>query len=281
MSSWNQRSIFFPYLPDQCRVLTINSNILRGVPTNSQLTLTLLRIGEVHNTPLPPVPSSKPDDANNKNPVDPDDLPIDGTHDEKADALVPSATEKAHTSGNPEENKDEPKHKRLSKITRIFKGNTKTAVETKLAADKVLATAGSKTAKDHLGVLPKENNLIYAGPSDFKARYEGKKGWIYITDDSHPILAFTTHDPRPDGSHTKLENVLSIAVDEIKELKRAHAFMSGAGEKAASWSGDKQLLGSLEVEDVSGNSWKFTAIPERDELFNRLVALGGQRWENM
>jgi len=94
-------------------------------------------------------------------------------------------------------------------------------------------------------------------------------------------LAFTTHEPKPDGSHTALDAVLSIAVDDIKELQRSHAFVSKAGELAANWSEDKQLLGSLEVEDVSGKSWKFTAIPERDELFNRLVALGSQRWENL
>lgn len=261
--------------------LTIISNILRGVPTNNQLTLTLLRIGEIHNTPLPPVPSSKPDDEDIENQVDPNDLPIDGTEEEKANALSPSSPEKAHTSGNPESNNDQPKHKRLSKITRIFKGNTKTAVATKLTADRVLATAGSKRAKDHLGVLPKEKNLIYAGPSDFKARYEGKKGWIYITEEEHPILAFTTHDPQPDGSHTDFESELKIKVDDIKMLKRAHAFVSGVGEKAANWSGDEKLLAGLEVEDIRGDFWKFTAIPERDELFNRLVALGSQRWENM
>lgn len=254
---------------------------MRGVPTDSQLTLTLLRIGEVHNTPLPPVPSSKHDDPENKNPIDPDDIPLEGTRAEKVDAIAPSNTEKAHTTSNGSDKPEEPKHKRLSKITRIFKGNTKAAVETKLAADHVRAAAGSKTAKDHLGVLPKENNLVYAGPSDFKARYEGKKGWIFITEDANPTLAFTTHDPRGDGSHTELEAVLSIAVDDIKELKRAHAFVSKPGEMAANWSQDKQLLGSLEIKDVAGKSWKFTAIPERDELFNRLVAVGGQRWENL
>lgn len=154
-------------------------------------------------------------------------------------------------------------------------------METKLVVDHVRAAAGSKTAKDHLGVLPKENTLVYAGPSDFKARYEGKKGWIFVTEDEHPTLAFTTHDPRSDGSHTELEAVLSIAVDDIKGLKRSHAFVSKPGEMAANWSSDKQLLGSMEIEDVSGKNWKFTAIPERDELFNRLVAVGNQKWENL
>ncbi len=89
-------------------------------------------------------------------------------------------------------------------------------------------------------------------------------------------------DPRPANMHTgNLEPVVEIDVNEIKQLKRAKAFVNKSAEMAADWSSGKELLGSVEVKDKEGKMWRFTAVPERDELFNRLIALGGQRWENL
>ncbi len=39
---------------------SVNRTILRGVPTNAQLTLTLLRIAEQAHAPLPPPPIPRP-----------------------------------------------------------------------------------------------------------------------------------------------------------------------------------------------------------------------------
>ena len=113
-----------------------------------------------------------------------------------------------------------PKHKKLSKIMRVLKGNTKAAVETKLAVDHVRAKVGSEKAKGHLGVLPKKKNLIYAGPSEFKARYDGKPGWLYVTDNS----VLFSHKEQGDRSSP----VVEIPFADIKQLKRATAF-SGHG----------------------------------------------------
>jgi len=45
-------------VPDWRRYLELRNSILKGVPTNAQLTITLLRIGEVNKSPLPPPPPS-------------------------------------------------------------------------------------------------------------------------------------------------------------------------------------------------------------------------------
>lgn len=258
----------------------LNSNLLRGVPTNGQLTLTLLRIGEVHKTPIPPVPTSRPDDADQQQAIDLGDVPLAASPAAKLSAIQESPTDK--TEANAEESKAEPKHKRLSKITRIFKGNTKAVVESKLSIDHVRAKAGSDKAKGHLGVLPKPKNLVYAGPSHFKARLDGKQGWLYITEGARSVLLYTTKDPRPNSKDAgNLEPLVAIEVEGIKQLKRATAFVGKPAEMAADWSSDKELLGSVEVEDGNGKMWRFTALPERDELFNRLIALGGQKWLNL
>jgi len=63
------------------------------------------------------------------------------------------------------------------------------------------------------------------------------------------------------------------------ELKK----MGGYGWKAelvVGWALDREVANGLEIFDRRGNSWKVTAMPLRDELFNRLVAMGGQKWES-
>lgn len=258
----------------------MSSNLLRGVPTHAQLTLTLLRIGEVNKTPLPPVPSSNKDDPQQNTAVDLDDIPLNVSDEDKLQAIDPSSMHKAHSheSGEPQ---DEPKHKRLSKIARVFKGQTKATVDAKLAVDKVLAAGGSSNAKGHLGVLPKTEKLVYAGPTDFKARYNGKPGWLHITSEVKPSLVFTTQEAMPVGDLVSKDVEFTIPVEDIKVLKRAAAFSNKLGKKAAEYSEDRELLGALEIDDLSGKTWRFTALPERNELFNRLVAMGRQRWENL
>ncbi|TVY35041.1 hypothetical protein LOCC1_G006893 [Lachnellula occidentalis] len=290
--------------PTWKEVFNPKNNIFRGLPTNNQLTLTLLRIGEAHNSPIPPVPGTKPTDANRLPDVKVDDIPLNATRQEVADAMYPSdmpighvdhsspTTAKADQDSG-EGEKEKPKHRHLSKVLGLMKWSNKATVETKLKIDQVRATAGSHEARGHIGVLPKEKYLIYAGPAEFVARYDGKRGWLCITSPipsastsstTSPRLIFTVTDPR--GKHDQLDlfdksNTLwSINIADIHRLKRASAFAAKTAEKAAQ-SQDKDLLASLEIEDKMGKVWRFTAIPERDELFNRLVAVGPQRWENM
>lgn len=267
--------------PTWMQQLEPKNNILRGVPTNNQIALTLLRIGEAYKTPLPPVPESKKDEPYQRKAIDVNEIPLDASKTEKELAIMPEPNAGIDT----EQDEDGPKHKHLSKILRVFKGQTKAAVETKLAVDRVRAAAGSEKAKGHLGVLPKEKNIIYAGPSEFKARYQGKPGWLYISESAEPFLVFTKHDARTPAGKLAEQAELTIPIKEIKRLKRATAFASMPAEVVANYSEDKNLLGGLEISTADTNQandvYRFTAIPERDELFNRLVAIGKQRWENM
>ena len=213
---------------------------------------------------------------------------------------MPKAAGDQSSSPNASEGEAEsekPRHRHLSKVLTFLKGNTKATVESKLAIDHVRAAAGSHKAQGHLGVLPKKENLVYAGPAEFKARYMGKKGWLYITNAStspltdsasastSPRLFFVTEDARNQHGQIDVSDekkiLWSIALADIHRLKRATAFVNKPAEMAADWAEDTELLGSLEIDDARGETSRFTAIPERDALFNRLVAVGGQRWENM
>lgn len=253
------------------------------MPTNNQITITLLRIGEAHNTPLPPVPTSKPTDPDHYNPIDIDNLPFDSTGAEKLAAIEKLPTPIALPNNEViDGNDDEPKHKHISKIVKLFKGSSKATVETKLAIDHGRAALGSEKAKGHVGVLPKTSSLIYTGPSDFSCRFQGKHGWAVITESPDPSLLFTYDDPRPGKTETEVQGaVFAIRIADIKRVKRATAFVNTAVEEAAKFAEDKELLASLEIGDETGKVWRLTAIPERDELFNRLVAVGGQQWVKM
>lgn len=256
-------------------------------------------MGEAHGSPIPPVPRTKPSDVNKDPNVSFNQIPLKVSRHEVEQAVQPSSKASEHdghssppNTGNQADNeKGDPKHRHLSKVIMFFKGNSKSVVNTKLAVDHIRAATGSNEARGRLGVLQEQKNLTYAGPSSFKARFNGEKGWLHIkssatsttTDSTKPHLIFTTEDPRyHDIDLSNKDKFLwSIAVDDIHRLKRASAFVSKPIEKAVDLSGDTELLSSLEIVDEREKTWQFTAIPERDELFNRLIALGKQRWENM
>lgn len=264
--------------PRWLETLEPKNNILRGVPTNTQLTITLLRIGEAHETPIPAVPKSRPEDPDHLKIIDLDrGIPLDATRAEKIAAIRPPLPPLSSTTSKASSNEAQvPKHKYLSKAMRFFRKNAKVVVETKIGIDHIKAKFGDEKAQTHLGVFQAEDSLIFAGPSEYKARYQGQRGWVCI---NSTTLTFMDEHESMDGN----KKVFDIAIKDIIELQRATTFVSKIAEKAVNWSSDKVLLTALEISTrVNGEekSYNLTAIPERDELFNRLVAMGPQRWVN-
>ncbi|KAI0010744.1 hypothetical protein F4779DRAFT_283646 [Xylariaceae sp. FL0662B] len=280
--------------PNWQKLLELRNTILKGVPTNAQLTLTLLRIGEANKAPLPPPPRlSEPPPEKPVQITDAElratgaDPPLNATDDELQDAMAHDP-QTAHESGGSDiDAAKSSKHgKHGSRILGFFRGTTKGAVKTVLSADHARAKAGSHRAKNRLGAVPRANADLASGPVDFKARHEGCKGHVYITTKSTiPAVAFsadaTTTIEKIGGSAEQREDLhprWSIAVADITELKK----IGGFGWKArivVGWSLGREVADGLEITDRTGRVTRITALPLRDELFNRLVALGGQKWE--
>lgn len=135
-----------------------------------------------------------------------------------------------------------------------------------------------------LGVIPsrRENNLT--GPVEFKCRFHGKRGHAYIsTKATIPCVSFSLNktiaaDGTNERSDEELQPQWSVAVAEIKELKK----LGGLGWKAklvVGWALDREIADGIEILDKQGNKYVLTAMVLRDELFNRLVAIAGQKWE--
>lgn len=271
--------------------LTCHSTVLKGIPTNAQLTITLLRIGEANKAPLPPPPRSrapppdKPAELTHEHVKSTGaDAPLNASEDEIRAAIGPDPGVAHETKGEDIEASKSQKHGRKgSRILNMFKHTAKGTIETALGADKLKAKIGSEHAKQRLGVVSKDEEDMTSGPIEFRCRYHGKKGWAYIpTTSTSPCISYSTESSiEKTGTRDRedLHPIWSVAAADIKELKK----IGGLGWKAklvVAWALDVEVADGLEIVDRRGNTWVLTACPLRDELFNRLIAIGGQKWES-
>ncbi|TKA32009.1 hypothetical protein B0A50_01255 [Salinomyces thailandicus] len=279
--------------PKWQQLLDIRNTLFKGVPTNAQLALTLLRVGEANKAPLPPPPYSghpppeEPVEVGEENlRAAGSDWPLNATNEELEEAMRHDPNVPHETAGSDVEASKQKTHgKKGARLLGMFKSGVKGTIETALGADHLKAKAGSEHAKQRLGVIPsgRENNL--SGPVDFKCRYHGKRGHTYIsTRATIPCVSFSIDKSigktgSEDKTDLQLHPVWSVAVADIKELKK----VGGLGWKAklvVGWALDREVADGIEIIDKQGNHYILTAMVLRDELFNRLVAMGGQKWES-
>ncbi|KAG7145869.1 hypothetical protein HYQ46_005351 [Verticillium longisporum] len=342
-----QRGIAFVErkVPDWQKYIELRNTLLKGIPTNAQLTITLLRIGERNKAPLPPPPRSdqappdqphetageglehldqdeideavQPDEEllapaesetpekkqkkghriltitllrigeRNKAPLPPpprsDQATPDQPHETAGEGLehlgvdqeeIDEAVQPDEELLAPAESETpEKKQKKGHRIVNFIKSTAKGGINTTLTANKVKAKVGSHHAKVRLGVVKKVDQPDPAkGPVRFPARYGGKRGHAYITATATtPALSWTSEK---EDAHPKW----SVSVGEITEIQK----LGGLGWKSkivVGWATNREVADSLLIKDDIGNEYHLTAIETRDELFNRLVAMGSQMWE--
>ncbi|KAF7117171.1 hypothetical protein CNMCM5793_005891 [Aspergillus hiratsukae] len=273
--------------PHWQKLLELQNSLLKGVPTNAQLTLTLLRIGEVNAAPLPPPPSSSLDKAPSRPAsIHHDKLTLGATNEEINRAAAPEPKREA---APPLHEAEKPKKKNIgARIIGFFKGTTATGIETKLAVDRVRAEVGSDHAKNHVGILRKKGraSLPY-GPVEFDARYKGERGTAVIDSSQQPPLLYFTTDPTVTqgdyrmGSRKNGTVLFEIPVTDIQEMRKIGG-MGWKGKLAAGWAvGSKEVVDGLIINGKHPHdSYQLTAMRTRNELFNRLVAIDGQVWES-
>ena len=204
-------------------MLTLNSSLLKGIPTNAQLTITLLRIGEANASPLPPPPTSQDKVPSRPVSLNPEELTLGASDEEiKQAALAKPADHVQEVEASPEKS-----HKRTlgSSILGFFRGTTASGVESKRGIDRLRAAIGSHHAKNRVGVLRDRGKRITPkGPVAFDARYKGKRGTVIIDSTKEPpVLYFTTDKPR--SGDAQLENrkdgsvMFTMPVTEIQEMR--------------------------------------------------------------
>ncbi|CAM1500444.1 Fc.00g096060.m01.CDS01 [Cosmosporella sp. VM-42] len=250
------------------KYVELRNTLLRGVPTNAQLTITLLRIGERNRAPVPPPPSSDVPPPKEAHETAGEDLEhLEGATDaEIQDAVAP---EEEHEE---EQTEEEPKHKKTRRIMNFLRGTAKGGVQTTLTADKVNAKMGAHHAKNRLGVVKGPEPNPATGPIQFPARFKGQKGHAYITAKATtPAVSWTTdiNDVSPSWTMT---------IGDVEELKK----MGGLGWKSkiiVGWATGREIRDGLVIRTRDGQELHLTAVVMRDELFNRLISMGSQMWE--
>jgi hypothetical protein len=283
-------------IPDWPKYLEIRNTLLRGVPTNAQLTITLLRIGEANRAPLPPPPSSNEPPARESVAIDKSQIleesNLDATHSELEDAVSPSADDPSHDPSAPQS----PTKKKGfgQRIVGALKGTTAGAVETKLTSDRARAVAGSTHAKDKIGILPSKSEMRKAdpeGPVSFHARCNGRRGAVFIdssisppTSDgklpASPCIYFSTDLDAPEEvEETERKKITwAVCVQDIREVKKIGG-LGWKGKIIVGWATEREVKDGIEIVDKEGRKMRATAMRQRDEVFDRIISMGSQIWQ--
>lgn len=187
------------------------------------------------------------------------------TEAEMAKAIHPDPTDDSIEPTDKEKRKG-------SRILGFLKSTTKGGVDTMLGTDRLKAAVGVEHAKNRIGVVKYEPQEP-GGPVDFHARYRGKKGRLYITATAtSPAISWTS-------AKQDIDPGFSIAIADIQEIKK----VGGLGWKTklvVGWATNREIADGIIIVDKEGNRKQLTAIALREELFNRLVAMGNHMWES-
>ncbi|KAJ5155866.1 hypothetical protein N7492_008669 [Penicillium capsulatum] len=271
--------------PHWQRALQLQNSLLKGIPTNAQLTLTLLRMGEANASPLPPPPISHEKAPSQPASLHHEELTLGATREEIEQA---TAAEPHTPDAEPNSQAEKPHRKTLrSRIVGVFRGTTATGIESKRGIDRMRAATGSRHAKTRVGVLRRKGMLSTPiGPVHFDARYKGKRGAVVIDSSKEPAILYFTTDV-PESGELQLESrkpgsvLFTMPVSDIQEMRKVGG-MGWKGKLVVGWAiGGKEVVDSLLlVGKELHQSYQLTAMGTRNQLFNRLIAMDGQVWEH-
>jgi hypothetical protein len=207
------------------------------------------------------------------------DQPLGASELELAEAAAPDPDVLDHAGGDDVEVSKREGSKEPHKFLRFIKGATKTGVKGAVTVDKVRAKLGHQGAKNRAGAVPSKRKNATTGPYEFDARYRGDKGFLCIdtSGGALPFLAFNKVSAKT-SSGGNLQPVWSLPISQIKELRK-HSGYGFKSKLAAGWALDQEINDAIGLQDRLGNQFAVTAIPQRDAVFNRLIAIGDQTWE--
>ncbi|KAI9155480.1 Short-chain dehydrogenase/reductase ABA4 [Paramyrothecium foliicola] len=266
----------------------VPSLIFDGVPTNAQLAATLMRLGERQNAPLPPPPAVKQTPSKGSTQIDSDvvdtmgdDKPMGVRREEVVQAAAPDEEKIRDSGGGNDLVTEADSQGQGRKIFKIFKSGARGLAKSIVKADHLSAKAGRDSAKMRLGAVSLRDDPEIAGPVEYTCRLNGERGYAYLT--TNPLgteICFTKERALHDGSteNEAAPPVWVLPVADVRELNK----YSGYGTKTkllAGWSLERQVMDGVEITDTHGNSTILTAMPRRDQFFNRLCTMGKQRWE--
>ncbi|KAM0342617.1 hypothetical protein ACHAPU_009346 [Fusarium lateritium] len=264
--------------------------LFKDVPTDIQLTINILREGERIKSPLIPPPQSRDPPPHQIHDLDDNvlascsnDRPLGATPRELQQAVGKDAGKVQRSGGNDHEIAESGSGgKRRGTILKIVKPIVHSVAKTVIAADKLRGKAGAESAKSRIGASESREQPSIAGPVEFACRWEGQKGYVYLTTDTaSPCLCFTKKSLVGDLNSPEYHEIQPSWVIPVANITALNKY-TGYGTKAklaAGWALEADIMDGIEVIDGEGKPTILTAMARRDGLFNRLCAIGNQKWE--
>ncbi|KAJ6111449.1 hypothetical protein N7523_007510, partial [Penicillium sp. IBT 18751x] len=247
--------------------LDIQKTLLKGVPTNAQLTLTLLRIGEINASPLPPPPSAE--DNERAWPIRKKSKTTSTSQSSDLASLNSPSTTSLGTLNNEPLPPSKPKRRWVFKLLKFVRRTIATAIRGHIAMDRAMAIAGSAHTKNLLTMLQNRGFVTKPfGPLKFDAKFERKRGAAVIDSSKEPpFCILRLINPR-------------IPVTDIRELKKTEGLGWKGKLIVELTAGSKEAADGLVVGGKDGQSFHLTGMRSRNQLFNRLIAIDAQFWES-
>ncbi|KAL0250702.1 hypothetical protein I308_102885 [Cryptococcus tetragattii IND107] len=272
---------FVEAVPNWQELLDMRNSILSRVPTDTQLTLHLLRVTEALGKPLPRPPppplSGTPKEAIK------DTTPATVTAEDDAEVL------QAEQEGGTAEVAAKTKHKTKSHIAGVFKSAGKHMAGFR---GDVMVDGARKQIGDKVDKVLFRGNIKDDGSIDsYPAKLNGTSGHIII-DSRNEGISMPTISFVP-VSGTKAHFVRPI--DDIVEIKKSHVSMP---RMALGWASGadveglgltirfktgvqqaKEFAAGPDAPKDDGETMHFRRVGRREGLFTRLISIGRQRWE--
>ncbi|WVQ88729.1 hypothetical protein IAS59_002466 [Cryptococcus gattii] len=272
---------FVEAVPNWQELLDMRNSILSRVPTDTQLTLHLLRVTEALGKPLPRPPppplSGTPKEAIK------DTTPATVTAEDDAEVL------QAEQEGGTAEVAAKTKHKTKSHIAGVFKSAGKHMAGFR---GDVMVDGARKQIGDKVDKVLFRGNIKDDGSIDsYPAKLNGTSGHIII-DSRNEGISMPTISFVP-VSGTKAHFVRPI--DDIVEIKKSHVSMP---RMALGWASGadveglgltirfktgvqqaKEFAAGHDAPKDDGETMHFRRVGRREGLFTRLISIGRQRWE--
>lgn len=250
-------------------------------------------MGEVDSAPLPPPPSSVENE------------PAWPVYRKKFRNLTNKNKNKdKDTAETPQDGSNgggtKPK-RRWAKVLRFVKSTIAIAIKSHATFDRAIAVAGASHSKSLFDLLQKQGHtksllsLLHnpsgvaaiSGPLKFDAKFERKRGAVVVDSSKEPaVLYFTTYqsaglDDLRIECRKKGSVLFQLPVTDIEELKKTEGLGWKGKLIVELTAGSKESADGLIISGSEiGQKYHVTGMRERDQLFNRLVAIGVQFWES-
>lgn len=276
-------------VPNWMDYLDPRNHILSGVPTNAQLTLHLLRASEAERNPLPLPPVAPTlEEANEA---------INEDEGEGATAKAAKAAASDTKAGRELSSRNPDNHKGVRKAAKKTGGKTKSLF--KRAARKLAGMGSDVTVvgEESNPVKRKLNSMVLKAKwgddvpeGGFVAKLNGTSGHLFL-DDEEGCLSWVPLLSKSPEKVWYIDDLVEMKKQGLGVQRLALAMMSGAEIESlgltlrfAKTADDISMKDMTEEEQLAyaqraEESLNFRGVEAREQLFNRLIAMGHQRWE--